>query len=76
MLHIYRGLSHTNLTTGGAVNAMAISNRLSRLRKKAADDGLLPKAGATVPAKGPKATAASKKENGGKKGGMVAEGPE
>ena len=55
MLHIYHNLPHINLTTGGVVNAMAISNRLSRLRKKAADDGLMPKAGVTVPAKGPRA---------------------
>lgn len=75
-LDIPHGLSHTNLTTGGAVNAIAISNRLSRLRKKAADDGLMPKAGVTVPAKGSKGTAVSKKWNGGKMGGMVAEGPE
>ena len=31
-------------TTGAGVNAQAISNRLSRLRKKAADEGFMPKA--------------------------------
>ena len=30
--------------TGAGLNAQAISNRLSRLRKKAADEGFLPKA--------------------------------
>ena len=52
---------------------MAISNRLSRLRRKATKDGLMPKEGAAVPAKG--------RKNGGKggaeTGGMVvAEGSE
>ena len=41
---------------------MAISNRLSRLRKKAADEGLLPKgAGAAPSNKGGKINGAAKK---------------
>lgn len=60
---------------------MAIANRLSRLRKKAADEGLGPKKGdAAVPAKGRKnngAGGAGKRGGkGGRKGGMMAEGSE
>ena len=47
---------------------MAISNRLSRLRRKAAEDGLMPKEGAAAPAQGRK-----KGGKGGQKGEMVAE---
>lgn len=65
MLHIHHDLLYLNLITGGVVNAMAIFNCLSRLRKKAVDDGLMSKAGVTVPAKGSKGTAASKKGKGG-----------
>ncbi len=48
---------------------MAIANRLSRLRRKAAEEGLMPKEGAAVPAKGHKKGGKGE----GKKGEMVAE---
>lgn len=68
---------NTDLATGGSVNAMAISNRLSRLRKKAAEEGLVPSGGAAAaPLKGRKSNGAGKKGDGGKKGGMLAEGSE
>ena len=53
----------TYIHTGGAVNAMAISNRLSRLRKKAADEGLLPKGAGAAPSnnKGRNINGAAKK---------------
>ena len=44
---------------------MAISNRLSRLRRKAADEGLLPKGGATT---APSNSKGGKGNGGGKKG--------
>ena len=66
------GTSHTDTTTGGAVNAMVISNRLSRLRKKAADEGLVARK-ATTSAKGRKGNGAGKN---GKKGRMAVEGSE
>lgn len=44
---------------------MAISNRLSRLRRKAADEGLLPKGGATTV---PSNSKGGKSIGGGKKG--------
>ncbi|CAD6575007.1 MAG: hypothetical protein ASARMPREDX12_007059 [Alectoria sarmentosa] len=61
---------------GGSVNAMAIANRLSRLRKKAADEGLGPKkGGAAAPGKGRKGNGAGGGGGkGGRKGGMMAEG--
>ncbi|KAF6238768.1 hypothetical protein HO173_003275 [Letharia columbiana] len=67
--NVYPNCEKVAAAFGGAVNAMAISNCLSRLRKKAADDGLMSKAGVTVPAKGSKGTAASKKGKGGEEGG-------
>ena len=58
------------------MNAMAISNRLSRLRKKAADEGLIPQGGATSTTKGRKSNGVSTKAKGGKKGVTVAEASE
>lgn len=58
------------------MNAMAISNRLSRLRKKAADEGLIPQGGAAATTKGGRSNGTSKKANGGKRGVTVAEGSE
>ena len=55
---------------------MAISNRLSRLRKKAADEGLIPQGGAAVATKRGKGNGASKKANGGEKIVTVTEGSE
>ncbi len=54
---------------------MAISNRLSRLRRKAAEEGLVAKAGAAVASKGRAGTGAGKnaKGKGGTKGGILAE---
>ena len=54
---------------------MAISNRLSRLRRKAAEEGLVAKAGATAASKGRAGTGAGKngKGKGGAKGGMIVE---
>ena len=63
----------TSQTTGGAVNAMAISNRLSRLRRKAAEEGLVAKGGAAAPAKGDGVGIGTKGIKGGKKGGTTAE---
>lgn len=65
-------ISVTDHTTGGAVNAMAISNRLSRLRKKAADEGFMPRGDAATSMKARKITGAGKSEKAGKMGGMVA----
>ena len=53
---------------------MAISNRLSRLRKKAADEGLIPQGGAAATTKGGKSNGASMKAKGGKKANDAAEG--
>ena len=69
-------ISVTDHTTGGAVNAMAISNRLSRLRKKAADEGFMPRGDAATSTKGRKSTAAGKDGKAGKKGGTVADDSE
>ena len=55
---------------------MAISNRLSRLRKKAADEGFAPSEKAATSAKGRKSTGAGKNAKGGKKGGAVADDSE
>lgn len=55
---------------------MAIANRLNRLRRKAADDGLIPKGGAAALAKGRKSNGAGKKGKGGKKDEMVAKNSE
>ena len=51
---------------------MTISNRLSRLRKKATDEGFMPKANAVTSAKVRK----DKKVEAGKKGGLLARGSE
>lgn len=64
---------HTDLTPGGAVNAMAISNRLSRLRRKAAEEGLIAKGDAAGPTSGRKSGASATKGNGMKKGDAPAE---
>lgn len=53
------------------MNAMAISNRLSRLRKKAADEGFTPRGDAVAFTKGRKSVAAGKDGKAGKKGGTV-----
>lgn len=58
---------------GGAVNAMAISNRLSRLRRKAAEEGLIAKGEAAGPTSGRKSGASATKGNGMKKGDAPAE---
>lgn len=64
----------TSPTTGGGINAMAISNRLSRLRRKAADEGLVPKGVATAPpTKRPKSKGVGRKNDRGTLGGMIAE---
>lgn len=55
---------------------MAISNRLNRLRRKAAEEGLVPKGGAVASAKSRKGDGASTKGKEGMKGGLTAEGPE
>lgn len=70
-IQAYYPISITDHTTGGAVNAMAISNRLSRLRKKAADEGFIPRGDAAALTKGRKSAAASKDAKAGKKGGTV-----
>ncbi|KAL9068288.1 MAG: hypothetical protein Q9161_006314 [Pseudevernia consocians] len=58
---------------GGSVNAMAISNRLSRLRKKAAEEGLVPQGGVAGPAKSSKSSGVGKEGKKAKKGVMAAE---
>lgn len=66
----------TSQITGRSVNAMAISNRLSRLRRKAAEEGLVAKGGAAAPAKGGKGDGVGigiKGSKGWKKGGTTAE---
>lgn len=55
------------------MNATAISNRLSRLRKKAADEGVIPQGGAAATMKGRKSNGASTNAKGGKKDVTVAE---
>lgn len=55
------------------MNAMAISNRLSRLRKKAADEGLIPQGGPATTTKGNKSNGTSTKAKGGKKVNNIAE---
>ena len=62
---------HTDHTTGGPVNAVAITNRLNRLRKKAVNEGLIPAPSTTAPAKPSKANGASKKGKGAKTGSTV-----
>ena len=63
--------SHTDRTTGGPVNAVAITNRLNRLRKKAVDQGLIPAPGTATPAKSSKGNGAGKKGKGAKTGSTV-----
>ena len=62
---------HTDHTTGGPVNALAITNRLNRLRKKAVDQGLIPAPSTASPAKGSKGNSAGKKGKGAKTGSIV-----
>ena len=59
---------HTDRITGGLVNAVAITNRLNRLRKKAVDQGLISAPRTTTPAKG---NGAGKKGKGAKNGSTV-----
>lgn len=67
-------ISHTlNLTTGGSVNALAISNRLSRLRKMAAEEGLVLQGGVAGPAKSRKSSSTSNEGKIAKKGEIVTE---
>ena len=61
---------------GRGVNAQAIANRLSRLRKKAADEGFVPTASAVASTKSRKGGGAGKKADAGKKGEIVADGYE
>ena len=72
-LSIHHEFPYANLSTGGSVNAMAISNRLSRLRKKAAEEGLVPQGGVAGPAKSSKSSGGGKEGKRGKKGVMAAE---
>ena len=59
---------YTELTpTGGSVNALSISNRLSRLRRKAAEEGIVAQPGAAGTAKGGKRNGAGKSGSGGNK---------
>ena len=64
-LNIFSISHFTKNNTGGNVNAMSISNRLSRLRRQAASEGLVPEGVAKAITKGRKgAGGAGKKRNG------------
>ncbi|KAM0800330.1 hypothetical protein BDR22DRAFT_963290 [Usnea florida] len=56
---------------GGPVNAVAITNRLNRLRKKAVEQGIISAPRTTTPAKCSKGNGTGKKGNGAKTGSTV-----